>query len=44
MHDDDLPTAHISFEDEDPLEGQLAVVVRDGKGGVTWQVWQLRAE
>jgi len=44
MHDDDLPTAHISFEDEDPLEGQLAVVVRDGKGGVTWQVWSLRAE
>ncbi len=44
MHDDDLPMARITFEEEDPLEGQLALVVRDDKGGVTWQLWPLRAQ
>jgi hypothetical protein len=44
MHDDDLPMARITFEEEDPLEGQLALVLRDDKGGVTWQLWTLRAQ
>jgi hypothetical protein len=44
MHDEDLPMAHIRVEVEDPTEGQLAVVLRDENGGVTWQVWNIRAE
>jgi len=44
MHDDDLPSARIRVEEDDPTEGQLAVVLRDDHGGVTWQVWSIRAE
>jgi hypothetical protein len=43
MHDFDLPLARINVEEDDPLEGELAVVVRDEVGGVTWQVWKIRA-
>jgi hypothetical protein len=44
MHDHDLPEAYLRVEVEDPTEGELAVVVRDETGGVTWQVWPIRAE
>lgn len=44
MHDFDLPSAYVRVEEEDPTEGQLAVVLRDDKGGVTWQLWSIRAE
>ena len=29
---------------DDPQDGELAVVLRDGRGGVTWRVWPIRAE
>lgn len=44
MHDFDLPESFITIEDEDPTEGELAVVVRDERGGVAWRVWPIRAE
>jgi hypothetical protein len=44
MHDNDLPSAYLRVEAEDPTEGELAVVLRDERGGVTWQKWPIRAE
>ena len=44
MHDFDLPEAYITIEDEDPTEGDLALVVRLDDGGVAWRVWPLRAQ
>ena len=44
MHDHDLPNATLRVEPEDPIEGELVVVVRDDRGGVAWQVWPIRAE
>ncbi|MBS1120543.1 MAG: hypothetical protein H6Q90_2771 [Deltaproteobacteria bacterium] len=44
LHDFDLPEAYLRVEPDDPTEGELALVVRDDHGGVTWRVWQIRAE
>lgn len=45
MSDYDLPTsAYITVYDDDALQGELAVVFRDSRNGVTWRVWPLRAE
>jgi len=46
MHDFDLPSGYIRVEDEvdTSFMGELAVVLRDDNGGVTWQVWPIRAE
>jgi hypothetical protein len=45
MHDFDLPEAYLVVEPDNPLDqGELAVVVRDGLGGVAWQVWPIRVE
>lgn len=44
MHDFDLPSGYIFVEEDDPTEGQLALVVRDAHAGVAWQVWTIRAE
>ena len=44
MHDFDLHNAYLTFEKDDMTEGQLAVVLRDGRGGVAWKFWSLRAE
>ncbi len=44
LHDFDLPAAYLRVESDDLTEGELAVVVRDDHGGVTWQVWPIRAE
>jgi hypothetical protein len=44
MHDYDLPQAYLRVEAEDPTAGELAVVLRDERGGVAWQVWPIRAE
>ncbi len=45
MHDFDLPNAYLRVEEDNELtEGELAVVVRDDKGGVTWQVWPIRVD
>jgi hypothetical protein len=43
MHDFDLPTAFLRVEADDPATGQLALVVRDSDGGVSWQVWPIAA-
>jgi hypothetical protein len=42
MHDFDLPTAYLRVEADDPAVGQLALVVRDDHGGVSWRVWPIR--
>jgi len=44
MHDFDLHKAYLRVEKKDPTMGELAVVLRDGKGGVAWQVWPISAQ
>lgn len=44
MHDFDAHSAYLTVAPEDPQEGQLVLVFRDPKGGVTWRVWNIRAE
>jgi hypothetical protein len=44
MHDFDLHSAYLTVDPEDSQEGQLVLVVRDDRGGVTWQIWPIRAE
>ena len=41
MHDFDLPTAYLRVEADDPTTGQLALVLRDASGGVSWRVWSI---
>jgi hypothetical protein len=44
MHDFDLHAAYLHVLPADPQEGELALVLRDAKGGVTWQTWPIHAE
>lgn len=44
MHDYDLHKAYLRVEKDDPTTGELAVVLRDAKGGVAWQVWPISAQ
>lgn len=44
MHDFDLHDAYLKVLPENPQEGQLAVIKRDDRGGVSWRVWSIRAE
>jgi hypothetical protein len=44
MHDFDLPKAYLKVEKDDPTTGELAVTLRDAKGGVAWSVWPIQAE
>jgi hypothetical protein len=44
MHDFDLHKAYLRVEKDDPTTGELAVVFRDPKGGVVWQVWPISAQ
>lgn len=44
MHDFDLHKAYLRVEKDDPTSGELAVVFRDGQGGVVWQVWPISAQ
>ncbi|MDX2093345.1 MAG: hypothetical protein SFX73_36210 [Kofleriaceae bacterium] len=44
MHDFDVPSAYLVVPPESNQEGELAVVFRDGRGGVAWRVWPIRAE
>ncbi len=44
MHDFDLASSYLTFGVDDPLAGELVVVVRDAVGGVSWRIWPLRAE
>lgn len=43
MHDFDLHKAYLRVEKDDPTTGELAVVLRDARGGVAWQVWPISA-
>lgn len=40
LHDDDLPRAYLTFDPDEPAAGQLVLVVRDERGGVTWGAWE----
>jgi len=44
MHDFDLHAAYLVVTPDTPQEGELAVVLRDDRGGVTWRIWPIRAE
>lgn len=44
MHDFDLPRAYLRVEADDPAAGELAVVLRDAHGGVSWKRWPIHAE
>ncbi len=44
MHDFDLAMAYLRVEKDDPIAGELAVVLRDRLGGVTWEVWPITAD
>lgn len=44
MHDFDLAKAYLTWGPDDRTEGQLAIVLRDELGGVTWRVWPCRVE
>ncbi len=44
MHDFDLPNAYLKVEEDDPTEGELAVVLRDDAAGVAWQTWPIHAQ
>jgi hypothetical protein len=43
MHDFDLPQAYLVVEADDRQTGELAVVLRDGSGGVAWNVWPIHS-
>ena len=43
MHDFDLSRAYLRIEPGDPQQGQLAVVFRGPRGGVSWRIWPVRA-
>jgi len=42
LRDDDQPNAILRVDEA--CNGELVVVVRDGRGGTVWQVWSLAAE
>ena len=44
MHDDDEQAAFLHVQPSDPMQGELALVIRDTAGGVVWQVWPISAE
>jgi hypothetical protein len=44
MHDFDLPLAYLKIETADPQTGELAVVLRDASGGVSWNLWPIHAQ
>lgn len=44
MHDFDLSNAYLRIEVGDVTSGELALVVRDRTGGVSWRVWPIRTD
>lgn len=44
LFQDDVATSFLRVVEGDSVEGELAVVVRDGDGGVAWDVRPIRAE
>ena len=43
MHDDNERAAFVHVDPKDRDAGELVLVVRDGEGGVVWQVWPAAA-
>jgi hypothetical protein len=43
LDDADQPDATLHVYPDDAQQGELAVVVRDGNGGIVWQVWPIVA-
>ncbi|MEO8840955.1 MAG: hypothetical protein ABI591_02495 [Kofleriaceae bacterium] len=43
MHDFDLHASYLHVLPDDPQTGELALVVRDLQGGVSWSVWPISA-
>lgn len=43
LFQDDVATAFIRVLPDDDAEGELAVVIRDPRGGVAWRVWPMTA-
>ena len=43
LFQDDVATAFLRVLPEDRSDGQLAVVIRDPRGGVAWRVWPVTA-
>jgi hypothetical protein len=43
MHDFDLHASYIHVLPADPQTGELALVLRDEQGGVSWSVWPISA-
>jgi hypothetical protein len=43
LFQDDVATAFLRVTDDDRAAGDLAVVIRDPRGGVAWQVWPMTA-
>lgn len=43
LFQDDVATAFLRVLPEDRADGQLAVVIRDARGGVAWRVWPISA-
>lgn len=44
VHDYDQPTAYITVDTKDLIDGEFALVYRDAKTGVTWRVWPIHAD
>jgi hypothetical protein len=44
MHDFDLSRAYLRIEPDDVHAGELVLVLRDPRGGVSWRIWPLQAE
>jgi hypothetical protein len=45
MHDFDLSSsAYVTVEEDDRIEGQFALVLRDELGGVSWRIFNCHAE
>jgi hypothetical protein len=43
-HDFDLEHSYIRIEKDDPLMGDLAVVLRKPNGGVAWKTWTIHVD
>ncbi|HEY4055817.1 MAG TPA: hypothetical protein VGM39_04385 [Kofleriaceae bacterium] len=44
LHDDDLEHSYIRIQDDDPLMGDFAVVLRKPNGGVDWRTWKIHVD
>lgn len=44
LDDFDLPRATLRIKPEDPPTGELVLILRDAKGGVTWRTWPVSVE